>query len=284
MAKKRKGTYGPKTKQVQNEKVNWWVFIAGGLVVALLAIISVSVRQGNRAAADSRRSADLEAQAAQQTQIASIPTEAPLEEVAEEDAASEELAAEDDGAAVSAEVASEPSCTPKDLQYDAAPEMTIDPDASYTAVMDTTAGEIRLNLRADIAPITVNSFVFLANEGFYDCVTFHRVLQDFMAQGGDPTGTGMGGPGYQFVNETVDDVTFDKSGLLAMANAGPDTNGSQFFITFEPAEFLNGGYTIFGEVADEASMDAVNQIQLRDPNVPNLPPGTLINSVTIETN
>ncbi len=276
MAKKKQGTYGPKHKQVQKEKINWWIFAAGAAVVALLALISLSIRQGDRAQLGASQTAVAEQRSAQQTEIAAIPTEQPLEE-------DSSLTAEDDGAAVSAEVAADESaaadCTPNDLQYPAAPEMTIDVDKTYTAVMDTEVGEIRINLFPDVAPITVNSFVFLANEGFYDCVTFHRVLQDFMAQGGDPTGTGMGGPGYQFVNETTDDLVFDREGLLAMANAGPDTNGSQFFITFGPAEYLNGGYTIFGEVED---MSAVNQISLRDPNVPNLPPGTLINSISIE--
>ncbi len=276
MAKKKQGTYGPKHKQVQQEKINWWIFAAGAAVVALFALISFSIRQGNRAELNASQTAVAEQRSAQQTEIAAIPTEQPLEE-------DTSLTAEDDGASVSAETAAdtaaEPTCVPNDLQYDAAPEMTIDVDKTYTAVMDTEVGEIRIKLFPDVAPITVNSFVFLAEEGFYDCVTFHRVLQDFMAQGGDPTGTGMGGPGYQFVNETVDDLTFDREGLLAMANAGPDTNGSQFFITFGPAEYLNGGYTIFGEVED---MDAVTQIALRDPNIPNLPPGTLINSISIE--
>ncbi|MDL1919516.1 peptidylprolyl isomerase, partial [Chloroflexi bacterium CFX5] len=113
------------------------------------------------------------------------------------------------------------------------------------------------------APITVNSFVFLACKGFYDGVTFHRVLEGFMAQGGDPTGTGMGGPGYEFVNENSD-LTFDKEGVVAMANSGPDTNGSQFFITFAPQPMLDGGYTIFGQVIE--GMDTVNAITRRDPD------------------
>lgn len=148
-------------------------------------------------------------------------------------------------------------------QYDSAPEMQIDSAKSYTATVKmATGGEFVIQLYADKAPITVNSFVFLAREGFFDGVTFHRVLEGFMAQTGDPTGTGMGGPGYEFVNEDSD-LTFDKAGVVAMANAGRDTNGSQFFITFAPVERLNGGYTIFGQVT--SGMDVVNSIRLRDP-------------------
>ena len=139
-------------------------------------------------------------------------------------------------------------------------------------------GEFTIKLHADKAPITANSFVFLAREGYYDGVTFHRVLEGFMAQGGDPTGTGAGGPGYQFVNEDSD-LSFDKPGVVAMANAGRDTNGSQFFITFVPTSYLNGGYTIFGQVTE--GMDVVNGITRRDPqNRPNFS-GDVIESVTI---
>ncbi|MBP6177062.1 MAG: peptidylprolyl isomerase [Anaerolineales bacterium] len=128
------------------------------------------------------------------------------------------------------------------------------------------------------APITVNSFVFLACKNYFDGVTFHRVLEGFMAQGGDPTGTGMGGPGYEFVNENSD-LTFDKAGVMAMANAGPDTNGSQFFITFDAADFLNGGYTIFGQVTE--GMEVVNSITRRDPQQNPSFTGDAIQSVRI---
>jgi len=149
-------------------------------------------------------------------------------------------------------------------QYDTPPPMTIDVNRKYFATVEMEkGGEFVIELYADKAPITVNSFVFLAREGFFNGVTFHRVLEGFMAQSGDPTGSGMGGPGYQFVNEDSD-LTFDKAGVVAMANAGRDTNGSQFFITFGPAEFLNGGYTIFGQVID--GMDVVKGITLRDPD------------------
>jgi len=149
-------------------------------------------------------------------------------------------------------------------QYDTPPPMTIDVNRKYFATVEMEkGGEFVIELYADKAPITVNSFMFLAREGFFNGVTFHRVLEGFMAQSGDPTGSGMGGPGYQFVNEDSD-LTFDKAGVVAMANAGRDTNGSQFFITFGPAEFLNGGYTIFGQVID--GMDVVKGITLRDPD------------------
>ena len=158
--------------------------------------------------------------------------------------------------------------------------MTIDTDVVYLATVKMAkGGEFIIELYPDKAPITVNSFVFLAREGFFDGITFHRVLEGFMAQGGDPTGTGGGGPGYQFVNEDSD-LTFDKPGVLAMANAGRDTNGSQFFITFQPTPQLNGGYTIFGQVIE--GMDVVNGITRRDPQLGPDFIGDAIESVTIE--
>lgn len=166
------------------------------------------------------------------------------------------------------------------MQYDQAPPMTIDTGMQYFATFKmATGGEFVIKLHAAEAPVTVNSFVFLAREGYFDGITFHRVLDGFMAQGGDPTGTGRGGPGYQFVNEDSD-LTFDKAGVVAMANAGRDTNGSQFFITFGPTPRLNGGYTIFGQVIE--GMDVVDGITRRDPDVrPNFT-GDAIESVTIE--
>jgi len=171
------------------------------------------------------------------------------------------------------ESASEPK------QYAAPPPMTIDTSKEYIATIEMQkGGEIVIQLFPDKAPITVNNFVFLAREGYYDGTTFHRVLPNFMAQGGDPTGTGGGGPGYVFENEDSD-LTFDKAGVVAMANAGRDTNGSQFFITFSPQEYLNGGYTIFGQVIE--GMDVVTNITLRDPQQnPNFT-GDKIKSITI---
>jgi cyclophilin family peptidyl-prolyl cis-trans isomerase len=164
-------------------------------------------------------------------------------------------------------------------QYDSPPEMTIDTNAQYfAAVKLAKGGEFVIQLYPDKAPLTVNNFVFLVQDGYYDGTTFHRVLENFMAQGGDQTGTGMGGPGYQFVNEDSD-LTFDKEGVVAMANAGRDTNGSQFFITFGPQEFLNGGYTIFGQVIE--GMEVVHNITLRDPMLNPDYHGDVIESITI---
>jgi len=164
-------------------------------------------------------------------------------------------------------------------QYDIYPPMTIDTAKKYFAkFVMAKGGEFTVELYADKALLTVNSFVFLARDGYFDGVTFHRVLEGFMAQGGDPTGTGMGGPGYQFANEDSD-LKFDKPGVLAMANAGRDTNGSQFFITFVATPQLDGWYTIFGQVID--GMDVVNAITRRDPNQnPNFT-GDVIESITI---
>jgi cyclophilin family peptidyl-prolyl cis-trans isomerase len=164
-------------------------------------------------------------------------------------------------------------------QYSSAPPMLIDVKKQYTALVKMAkGGEFVIQLYPDKAPITVNSFVFLARQKYYDGVTFHRVLSGFMAQGGDPAGTGTGGPGYKFVNENSD-LKFDKAGVVAMANAGPDTNGSQFFITFGPTESLNGGYTIFGQVI--SGMDVVNAITRRDPQTNPTFTGDVMQSVTI---
>lgn len=166
--------------------------------------------------------------------------------------------------------------------YSAYPETVIDTSKDYTATVKMEkGGEFVIQLYDDKAPLTVNSFVFLAREGFFDGVTFHRVLEGFMAQGGDPTGTGRGGPGYEFQNEDSD-LTFDKAGVVAMANAGRDTNGSQFFITFGPVPQLNGGYTIFGQVT--SGMDVVNAITRRDPERSPSFEGDKIESVTIQEN
>ncbi|MFQ5557260.1 MAG: peptidylprolyl isomerase [Acidimicrobiales bacterium] len=134
--------------------------------------------------------------------------------------------------------------------YTAPPDLVIDTANTYEAVITTTKGTMRITLFDDAAPVTVNNFVGLARDGFYDGVAFHRVIDDFMAQTGDPTGTGAGGPGYQFEDEFDPDLTFDRRGLVAMANAGPGTNGSQFFITFVPTPWLDGLHTIFGELLD----------------------------------
>lgn len=165
------------------------------------------------------------------------------------------------------------------IQYDAVPEMVLDPAKEYSAIVKMENGKsFTIKFHAQKAPITVNSFVFLAREGFFDGVTFHRVLDSFMAQGGDSTGTGMGGPGYKFVNEDSD-LMFDKPGVVAMANAGRGTNGSQFFITFGAVPHLNGGYTIFGQVSE--GMDTVNGLTHRDPSSHPDFSGDVMETVTI---
>ena len=167
--------------------------------------------------------------------------------------------------------------------YDVAPAMNIDTTKTYIAVFDTSEGEISVELYPEASPITVNNFINLARDGFYDGTVFHRVLEGFMAQGGDPTGSGTGGPGYQFEDEVDNGLAFDKTGLLAMANAGPGTNGSQFFITFDvqATSQLTGRHTIFGEVVrnEEALADIVRV----DPSNPSddQAPLTVLESVRI---
>jgi peptidylprolyl isomerase len=163
--------------------------------------------------------------------------------------------------------------------YTEPPPLTIDTNKQYEAVIRLAeGGEMRLQLFDDEAPQTVNNFIFLANEGFYDGTTFHRVLADFMAQGGDPSGSGSGGPGYAFPDETDNGLSFDRRGLLAMANSGPDTNGSQFFITFVPTPHLDGAHTIFGELVE--GDDVLSNLTLRDPATATSP-GDIIEQITI---
>ena len=147
--------------------------------------------------------------------------------------------------------------------YEAAPAMVIDPRKRYTAHFDTGAGKFVIELFADKAPKTVNNFVFLARDGYYDGVTFHRVIPGFMAQGGDPTGTGRGGPGYEFADEFHKSLRHSGPGTLSMANAGPGTNGSQFFITFAATPHLDNLHTVFGKVTQ--GLDVVLAIPERDP-------------------
>jgi cyclophilin family peptidyl-prolyl cis-trans isomerase len=179
-------------------------------------------------------------------------------------------------------VAPRPTPTPRpSLQWSEAPAMQIDVNKTYTATLTTAKGQIVIQLLPQYAPLTVNNFVFLARQGFYDGVTFHRVIPGFMAQGGDPTGTGRGGPGYQFNNEVTSTLKFDGPGLVAMANAGPNTNGSQFFITYAAASHLDGQYSIFGKVI--SGMDVALALAPRDPSMnPNAPAGDTLISVTIE--
>jgi len=165
-------------------------------------------------------------------------------------------------------------------QFASYPPMTIDSGKSYQAVLHTSKGDITLKLFADTAPLAVNNFVFLARQGWYDGVSFHRVIAGFMAQTGDPTGTGYGGPGYAFRDEIHSGDVFDRAGQVAMANSGPDTNGSQFFVTLGATDQLNGKHTIFGEVV--SGMDVVESITIRDPSSGEpLPDGDVIEQVEI---
>jgi peptidyl-prolyl cis-trans isomerase B (cyclophilin B) len=147
-------------------------------------------------------------------------------------------------------------------QWNTPPELTIDPKKTYHVTMETTRGTIELDLYPEFAPKTVNNFVFLAKEGFYDGIKFHRVIANFMIQGGDPTGTGMGGPGYKFEDEFTNNPLRHETNVISMANAGPGTNGSQFFITHSPQPHLNGKHTVFGKVTQGNKV--VNLIQQGD--------------------
>jgi peptidyl-prolyl cis-trans isomerase B (cyclophilin B) len=147
-------------------------------------------------------------------------------------------------------------------QWKNPPEMLIDPYNSYQAKMETSRGQIELELYPQHAPKTVNNFVFLAQEGYYDGVTFHRVINNFMIQGGDPTGTGSGGPGYKFEDEVKGNPLRHEAGVISMANAGPNTNGSQFFITHSPQPHLDGKHTVFGKVIE--GKDVVDSIKQGD--------------------
>ncbi len=164
-------------------------------------------------------------------------------------------------------------------QWKTPPQMVIDPKKHYKAHIETDKGTMVVELFADKVPNTVNNFVFLAREGFYDGTVFHRVIKDFMAQGGDPTGTGTGGPGYRFGDEFSTALKHNKPGVLSMANAGPNTNGSQFFITHVPTPWLDNKHSVFGQVVQ--GMDVLMSIPARDPSNRNAP-AVKINKVTIE--
>jgi cyclophilin family peptidyl-prolyl cis-trans isomerase len=166
-----------------------------------------------------------------------------------------------------------------DRAYDRPPEMALDPDKDYHATLFTEKGTIRIKLFAEEAPETVNNFVFLAREGYFDGTTFHRVIEGFMAQGGDPTGTGTGGPGYIIPDEFHPDLRHDRPGVLSMANRGPNTGGSQFFITHVATPWLDDRHAVFGEVVE--GMEVLNAIRERDPQQ-DPEPGDKIERVEIE--
>lgn len=163
-------------------------------------------------------------------------------------------------------------------QWSKPPQMEIDPKKTYHATLKTDKGDITVQLFADKTPLTVNNFVFLARHGFYDGTIFHRVISDFMAQGGDPTGTGTGGPGYHFADEFNPVLRHNKPGVFSMANAGPNTNGSQFFITHIATPWLDNKHSVFGQVTQ--GMDVLLSIPPRDPTKRDAPAVKLI-SITI---
>lgn len=169
----------------------------------------------------------------------------------------------------------------EDRQFTECPPFTIDPTRQYIATLHTDKGDIVIELLADKAPLAVNSFIYLARHGWFDGVTFHRVIPNFVAQAGDPSGTGYGTPGYAFKNEISPDLKFNGPGVVGMANAGADSNGSQFFITYSAQPNLDGSYTIFGKVIQ--GMEVANSLTPRDPSQgADLPPGDKILNVTIE--
>ena len=163
-------------------------------------------------------------------------------------------------------------------QYDSPPALAIDPEKNYIATFRTEKGDIVVQLFADKVPNTVNNFVFLARDGFYDNTTFHRVIGGFMAQAGDPTGTGRGGPGYRFADEFHPNLRHDKPGILSMANAGPNTNGSQFFLTHTPTPHLDNRHAVFGEVV--SGMDVLLSLSERDPQSARTP-GDALHTIEI---
>lgn len=168
----------------------------------------------------------------------------------------------------------------EDIQFESCPPQVIEAGKAYFVTLQTEKGEVEIELFPEEAPMAVNNFIFLAQQGWYDGVTFHRVIPGFVAQSGDPSGTGYGGPGYSFANEISPDLLFDRPGRLGMANSGPDTNGSQFFITYGPAPHLDGGYTIFGQVI--SGMGVLEQLTPRDPSQPGeLPPGDRILGIIV---
>lgn len=165
-------------------------------------------------------------------------------------------------------------------QWSAPPDLSIDTKKTYHAVMTTDVGELKIKLFADKVPVTVNNFVFLAKEGFFDGTIFHRVIDNFMVQGGDPTGTGRGGPGYRFRDEFHPDLKHNKRGILSMANAGPNTNGSQFFITHAETPWLDNRHAVFGELVE--GEETLMAIPARDPSQVNSPAVTLQSVKIIE--
>jgi cyclophilin family peptidyl-prolyl cis-trans isomerase len=233
-----------------------WVYIAGGVILLALVVALVLIQPSTPpATATPAAQATLPAEALP-AQVTVVPTSQeqstrPLDNVPP---------------------------AQRDNYYEAPPAMSIDVSKKYQATFVTDKGDIVVELYADKAPVTVNNFVFLAREGFYDGTTFHRVIADFMAQGGDPVGAGTGGPGYRFADEFSPDLKHDGPGVLSMANAGPNTNGSQFFITYEATPWLDGVHSVFGRVVE--GMDVLRALTPRDPQTASQP-GDVIRRIDI---
>jgi peptidylprolyl isomerase len=262
-SKKKTGRTAPPTKVLPG-------ILSAGVVLVVLALLGLLLM--GRTEAEPAASPDGSA-TLQPEHATSGEAQLTGEEIEAEAAAADAIAAADEAAAE--------DTGPR--TYGAPPPMVIDPAQNYTATITTPRGDILIRLRPDIAPQTVNSFVFLAREGFYDGLTWHRVLPNFMAQGGDPEGTGTGGPGYTVPAEFTNEILFDRPGIVAMARQAQDINsaGSQFFITTAPYPSLNGQYTIFGEVIE--GQEIVDNIPLREPMTAT-EPGEEIESITIEEN
>jgi len=241
--RKRTSSAGKKGKPANTQRL-WWIVGVVGIVIVLIVVLTLVLNQGK--------------------DVTSESTPAPT-------SIAETLSS------TNPDMPTNPAS--RNGMYSAAPPMTIDPTKQYIATIETEKGDIVAELYAGKVPNTVNNFVFLAREGYYDNTTFHRVIADFMAQAGDPTGTGMGGPGYQFADEFDPTLTHDGPGVLSMANAGANTNGSQFFITFVATPWLDGRHSVFGKVIE--GLDVLYAINLRDPQTATTP-GDLIKTIRIE--
>ncbi|RMF80210.1 MAG: peptidylprolyl isomerase [Chloroflexi bacterium] len=241
---------------------------------------SVAANESAAASANSAGASDAaSSDASNAAADSSVPEAAIVDNAVAEAAIAEALSRQVSGTPTEICESAVPADEPAGRQFTEASQV-LEPGVDYRAVFCTGAGPIYIDLLEEYAPVTVNNFVFLAAQGFYNNTTFHRVIQDFMAQGGDPTGTGTGGPGYRFRDEFVGFLNFDRPGWLAMANAGPGTNGSQFFITTVPTQQLDGRHTIFGEVLE--GQENVEAIELRDPQTAT-EPGTSLDTVVIVT-
>lgn len=238
----KKGAAAAALKKAKTQRI-WWIAGVAGIVLLLIVGLVWILNQGKGAAPAATPEA---------TPVAEAPSSA------------------------KSDMPTDPAS--RNGMYATAPAMTIDPAKTYIATIETEKGNIVAELYASKVPNTVNNFIFLAREGFYDNTTFHRVIVDFMAQAGDPTGTGMGGPGYKFADEFDETLTHDGPGVLSMANSGTNTNGSQFFITFAATPWLDGKHTVFGKVIE--GLDVLLSISIRDPQTATTP-GDLIKTIRI---